>query len=344
MTQDLKKYIILLFLALKFQYANTQDISAYFNLKDSAEIALIKGDYKLSNQRYYELISNNKFVFASDCYNAFQVSLLANDSINGVYFISKCFEQGISLKTIEQSPLISDSISLSYFNHVFKNYDSLRNIYLQKINWKLRDRIIKIYEKEQFYNEKFDQSNFFNFIPNRIVYKKVNKIAIDSLLGIIEEIGFFPGEKEIGIIQPSMYKFDSLTEKYYDPIKGRPYLNTHEYLMFAHYYQFGGRKDIDSLLLKSLYCFQLKPRDFAFVSDFKKMKKKNEYYSLKRKALKSYNKLEEPIKREVFIQNINKNRSKIGLYPLEIEKLYKKRIQDQREQYLLNNFNLIFIE
>ncbi len=344
MTKDLKKYIILLILALNFQFAKTQDLSAYFNLKDSAELALVKGDFKLSNQKYFNLISKNDFVFASDCYNAFQVSLLAKDSLNGFYFISKCFEQGISLNTIKQSPLIDYYISTNCFDNVFDKYDSLHSNYLQKVNWKLRDRIIKIYEKEQLYNEKFDHSNVFNFIPNRIIYKKVNKIAIDSLLSIVEEIGFFPGEKEIGIIQPSMYQFDSLTEKYYQAIKGRPYLNTHEYLMFAHYYQFGGRKDLDTFLLRSLQCFQIKPKDFAFVSDFKKMKKKNEYYSLKRKALKTYNKLKDPIKRELFIQNINKNRSRIGLYPLEIEKLYKERIQYQRDQYLLNNFKLIYIE
>lgn len=335
----MKKFFFVIYV-LNIQLAKSQDFIAYYNQKYSAENALIIGDISSSNQIYSELLKENSFVFASDCFNAFQVSLLANDSINTAFCIRKCFEFGISLNILKQSPLLCSYVDSNKFDDVFNTYDSLSMIYSQKVNWPLRDRIVKIYEREQFYNEKFDHSNFLNFIPNRFIYKRENKKAIDSLINIINEIGYFPGEQEIGVVTFGMYVFDSLTEQFYQASKGRPYLNTHEYLIFAHYYQFGGKKDFDSILLKSVSAFQLKPRDFAFVSDFRKRKKKSDYYSLKGKALKFYNKKQS----QEFIEIIDSNRLRIGLYSLESSIFYDERRDFQRSQYLLNNFKLIYLE
>jgi hypothetical protein len=333
-------------LLLLFSAANGQNYIHYHNLRNQAEEAIIHDDFATAVYFYNEMYSGYDFMFASDCYRAIQASVLAGDTVSAFRFVRKSFLQGVTKEVLDVSPIIGDLKMYPLWKKVLAEYDSLHAVYLGRINTELRKRIIPVYEDEQYYNELHDNAVTWKFLPTLLKYKQVNKIYADSLVKMIREIGHFPGEREIGLIDTGMYVFDSLSQQYYNPVKSRPYLTTHEYLILVHYYQLLGIRNYDSLLYPSVESGYLEPGAFAFFSDNRFSKKRKDHYLIFGRMYAPFYDEDLSEKKEKYYRDLlNENRRKIGLRSLELDEQVRSRIGWlRRQQWSKKNYRFIYIE
>jgi len=336
-------------LPIFFSYSNVsaqaKNYIRYHQLINQAEMHIVLNEFSKAIPFYDTIYHEYDFIFARDCYYATQASVLAGDTSLAFLYLRKCFKQGIRKADIEAAPIIDDLRIYPQWALVMLEYDSLHKMYLGKINVSLRKRIIPIYETEQYYNELSDNATGAKYLPLLLKYKRKNKIYTDSIINIIRSIGHFPGEQEIGIIDSSMYVFDSLTQNYFNPLKGRPYVHTHEYIIIAHYYQMWGTVNYDSLLFKSIANGYLRPQDFAFISDQRSSKKKKNFYTPFVKMYKIFNNKSVPEKKRNYYHDLlNRNRAGIGCSSLEQERLWRERIKWIRGEWKNKNYRIIALD
>src|SRR5690606_22197093 len=88
-----------------------------------------------------------------------------------------------------------------------QQYDSLRRIYIGRVNWELRFKMNQLYDLDQKWRDKHELHPW-NFLWRPFIWAKwkkvTKKIVVNELTPLIDSLGF-PGEKLIGLDEKWMH-------------------------------------------------------------------------------------------------------------------------------------------
>ena len=302
----MKKTLYLYFLILSATNINSQ--SNYIEYHKEArfiESYILDSSYVKAVQLYKNLFSKYNFVFAEDCFRAAQTAVFINDSVNSFLFLERAVHQGVTKESIINDSILIDLKKMKYWSIFENNYDSIRAEYLADIDWDLRKNINEIYDLDQKYRDKHELHPW-NFLWRPLIWikwKKTTKNIVENeLILFIRKYGF-PNEKLIGIDEASFHhkqKHDHLKSNY-------------AFMIFIHYFSIPRTSDFNELLFSEIKSGNIHPRQYASLIDFQTSYGKGKYY----KGL-HYNEWHHS-KNENKIEQINKNRIKIGLELFEIQ-------------------------
>lgn len=169
-------------------YANNSNC---FLMNEQYDSAIFYFDLAFSiEQNGYSNEDRNDFYNAAKCYN------YIGDTVNTYKFLRKSIQTGKILKDIEMDTFFNLTKQSHLWKILTKDYDSLRNEFLTKLDTLLRDEIDLMAANDQKY-----RIIFLNTGGNEDSLKKMQK-QIDAfneerLAFIIDSIGF-PGYKKIG--------------------------------------------------------------------------------------------------------------------------------------------------
>jgi hypothetical protein len=194
---------------------NTNYREYHSRINKAEELIFLKKDVDSALFIYSEVFKDYDFVFVQDCVIAAQIALVFKKDLLVLEFLNKGFENGLKISNLPKYRDIENG-ETKYLN-IFENFLSLnenekllkkyyeieRQKYLQRINAKLLDKIIKRYAIDQSHKNirkntketKVEQDSLMN-----IVMKK-NVSLIDSLA----RIGLFPSEKILGINDNNLF-------------------------------------------------------------------------------------------------------------------------------------------
>lgn len=333
------KVIMLLLMMFSFNIVFSQNYIDYNRLITKAENHILDSNYNEALANYKEAFEQFDFVFAKHCYTALQIVSLSKDSTETIFFLRKGIKQGLELDLLNNAPFISNISKNSWWNSfVNKEYDSLHAIYLSKINIRLRDQLIKLATLDQLYTKKLNKYRF-RIIPQIIAYrnwkKEIGKLVEIELLPMIEKYGF-PGEKLVGINSNISFE-DTISNNYLisqtkKGLGGPESVNAH--LILIHYIS-GRQNKLDFKLLENLKNGNINAIQFASIQDFS-MKYNSEV------QLDYFNQWHRNPD-VTAINQVNLNRTSIGLEDFETLRRKEKRNWAIQKEIKNNNFNHIKI-
>ena len=157
----MKHVLLIIEISLIAAVASAQNAIDYFKGINEGKIYAIENDYDSAINSYEQVFRNSDFVFARDCFNAIELSILGKDTVKIRYFIERAILQGIRISDIEKSYELTDYIGLDILNAIKANEDSLVNIYSSRINWKIREEINQMFSEDQKIREEYYTANIF---------------------------------------------------------------------------------------------------------------------------------------------------------------------------------------
>jgi hypothetical protein len=187
----------------------TSDICAqnaidYYRGINEGKVFATEHDFESAINSYQQVFISNDFVFARDCFNAIELSILAKNPVKTKYFIERAISQGIRLCDIEQSYKLTDYLELNVLNEIKANEDSLLTIYSSRINWRIREEINQMFLEDQKLREDYYTANVFQKNKVRMRWESLNAKQVKRLIKITKQYGF-PGEKLIGLDRNEMH-------------------------------------------------------------------------------------------------------------------------------------------
>ena len=321
------------------QGVRSQDYIEYNKLITQAENSILDSNYNEALSKYNEAFKQYDFVFAKHCYTALQIASFSKDSLRTIFFLRKGIKQGLDLNLLENAPFISN-ISKNHWwkNFISKEYDSLHSIYLGKINYRIRDQLIKMATLDQLYTKKLNKYRF-RIIPQIIAHRKwkkeIGKLIEIELLPMIEKYGF-PGEKLVGI-NTNIWFEDTVSNDFLISQIRKGFVSpesVNAYLILIHYISSRHNK-LDFKLMENLKNGNINAIQFASIQDFS-MKCNSEVY------IGYFNQWHRnPDTNE--ISQVNLNRISIGLE--DFNTLRRKEIRNWKiqKEIAFNNLNHIKI-
>lgn len=243
---------------------------------------------------YYSTFEKFDFVYARDCYNAIELSAFSMDTSKLDYFIKRGIKQGLEWNSILKIKNMSKFKNSTFLNKIFKEKDSLENLYSKSINWEIRNEIIEMFKEDQKMREKCYNALLIKRIKISRDWEKLNKKQVERLIEITQKHGF-PGEKLIGIDKNEMHpKIISNNSSAGMPV-----------VIFIHHYS-KPNKSYSSLLLEQIKLGNLYNEHFAAISDFEAKFDRNKHTNFGYLAFKQFPK-------KINHKKINKKRESIGL-------------------------------
>lgn len=302
----MKKILFLSYLLLSSNLAWGQaNYIDYHKEVRAIEAEILDSAHTEAVQSYKELFDDYDFVFAEDCFRAAQTAIFIQDSINAFLFLDRAVCQGVSKEWIINDSLLIDLKQLEYWSTFERNYDSLRNVYLSKIDWELREKVNTLYDLDQKYRDKHELHPW-NFMWRPLIWAKWKKttthIVENELIPLIKTHGF-PNEKLIGVDEAKFHHKQTR-----DHLK-----SNYAFIILVHYYSIPRKTDYNELFLSEIEKGNLHPRVYGSIIDFQAAHGKNKYY----KGL-HYNEWHKSKDKTQF-ELISKNRVDIGLETLEVQ-------------------------
>jgi len=288
-------------LSLSFCLANTVYIvhgqSNYLDYHAEiikCEQLIVDGKFNESIDRFNSLFQQFDFVFLRDCMVATELCAFEKDLQSGFRFMSLGIRSGWSLKSIKKNDNLNVFREYPKWTTVLEDYHSLRNVYLERLNGPLMDKIQEMYKKDQ----KKALGALFRIGHNAKVKYAENKFAPHSkkqlaeIEKVLDEYGY-PGEKHIG----NNWK-TSVILSHHNSISV-PY-NSQDTL-YAH---------LKPKLLAALAAGEISPYELAVIEDWKTA-------VLNGHQLTSYGFLGS-IPNNSVLAIVNKNRAAIGMRSIEL--------------------------
>jgi len=250
------KQLLIILISIFSSDICAQNAIDYYKGINQGKIFTIKYDFESAINSYEQVFRNNDFVFARDCFNAIELSILAKDSVKTKYFIERAISQGIRLSDIEQSYKLTDYVELNVLNEIKANEDSLLTIYSSRINWKIREEINQMFSEDQKLREEYYTANVFQKNKVRKRWESLNAKQVERLIEITKQYGF-PGERLIGLDRNEMHpKVNSTNYS-----AGMPIV-----LLIHHFSQ--PNLSYDELLVEEIEKGNLYNEHFATICDF----------------------------------------------------------------------------
>lgn len=301
----MKQLFIIIIVSIFTTNICAQNAIDYYIGINEAKLYVIENDFDSAINSYSQVFGSNDFVFARDCFNAIEISILAKNSVKIKYFIEKAISQGIRVSDIEQSFKLDDYLAPKALNEIKANEDSLFTIYSSRINWKIREEINQMFSEDQIIREEYYTANIFQRNKVRKKWKTLNAKQVERLIEITKQYGF-PGESLIGLDRNEMHP----------KIKTSNYSAGMPIVIFIHHFS-QPNPSYDGLLYQELIKGNLYNEHFATICDFEAEFGKSRfdiygYYGLRQQPKK------------LDKNNLNLKRQQIGILEFEqIEMLNK---------------------
>lgn len=240
MLKSVSKYSVLLFLTSLSpgveitgqQDRKPADYRNYHTQIIQAENQLAVAQYREALKTYETIFDAYDFVFCRDYKIAAQVAAHLNDNRRAFRFMEKAFSSGWEMKDAKRLKSLKPIRDLPAWSKLEDSYDSLRTVYLNRIDSQTRETVHEMFKKDQkkalgalmrIGNKAQQAYGVKKFAPH-------SEAQLSELLEIINTKGY-PGEKRIGndfwgstilshhnSISPEYNKGDTLYENL------RPYL------------------------------------------------------------------------------------------------------------------------
>lgn len=286
---------------------SAQNAIDYYKGINEGKMFAIENDYKSAINSYQQVFRKNDFVFARDCFNAIELSILAKDSVRIKYFIERAILQGIRISDIEKSHKLTDYLELSVLDEIKEKEDSLLTIYSSRINWEIREEVNQMFLEDQKIREKYYSSNIFNKRKIAQKWEALNAIQVERLIEITKQYGF-PGEKLIGIDRNEMHA-KIRTDNY---SAGMPIV-----ILIHHFSR--PNSSYDELLSEEVEKGNLYNEHFATICDFEAKFGKNRFNNFGYYGLRHQPKVLDK-------NTLNLKRQRIGILGFEhVEKMNKTK-------------------
>lgn len=264
------------------------------------------------------------FIYAKHCYKALQISCKLKDSSEIDKWLTKSFVQGIPFWIVQEDSILKTVFAFDNCKETLLEYDSLRKIYLGKVNVPLRITVDSLIEIDQRLTHQVNDG----FILLRYTFHlyrwlKNNKRQLEIIKQLTANFGF-PGEQLIGL--PNHCE---------NPIKFQPNMSlgmllqeTNTYIMLIHCFS-NPRPDLNELLIAEVKKGNIPANQFGAINDFMAAYGKNKYGNY------SYYNVWHTDPFEENIRSINDNRNKIGLMPFEEQERNQRLFYERRKNRTL---------
>ncbi len=201
----MKRPILFLFL-LCVNFTFSQDYFKYYDGINQAKLSLINDNLDQAVDHYYQTFEEYDFVFARDCFNALEVASKIGIHNQTDYFLRRCLKQGIELSLLDRDSLLTQFKLTPFWPKTLSETDSLRQIYIENVNWELRKEIIEMFSEDQEIRDLAHKNRFNIFRKGKLSKQFIatDQRLVQRLVEITKEYGF-PGEKLIGIDHHSMH-------------------------------------------------------------------------------------------------------------------------------------------
>lgn len=288
----------------------------YYNMEES----LIDSNFKIALEYYDILYNEYEFIYANHAFIGLQLCAINAEEQSIQKYIEKCFQAGILEEVLKNNLIIKKHIpNIEKYNI---NYDSIRAIYIGRINLKIREEIIRMDSLDNIATDKVNKS-FLHYFQ----WRRVSKRNAKRIFEIIETYGY-PSEKLIGINQ-NLQLIDTISDyKIGLNIFNHAFRTTN---MLVHYFSDHTKayQEKNQILLEEVIKGNLKPSDYGIFMDFQARwkftnPKKEFYYNVWH--LDPYQRLNE----------INNRRTCIGLKPADYQIKKKEFVIKNRKEGFTN--------
>ncbi|MEP0264670.1 hypothetical protein [Dokdonia sp.] len=175
------------------------DYNKYHSEIILAEELISQEKYEEALIRYEKLFNEYDFIFLRDYKIASQISFLIGEKEKGLIYVKKAISNGWELIHLKEQKFLSKNLLDSDWDTIEKQYEELRNQFLNKIDSTLKNRVHSMFEKDQkIAYEAYiieDEQGQEQFITEN--FPKHSEEQLVNLLEIIE-INGYPGELLIG--------------------------------------------------------------------------------------------------------------------------------------------------
>ena len=175
------------------------DYNKYHSEIILAEELISQEKYKKALIQYEKLFNEYDFIFLRDYKIASQLSFLIGEKEKGFFYVKKAISNGWELTNIKKQKFLSKNLLDSDWESIEKQYEDLHNLFLNKIDSTLRDKVHTMIEKDQNLAYKAyiieDEEEQEKFISEN--FPKHSEEQLANLIEIIETNGY-PGEFLIG--------------------------------------------------------------------------------------------------------------------------------------------------
>ena len=296
-----KTWIIVLYLMPNILFG--KNYFDYYKGINNGKLLAANQNIEASIQTYYSTFEKFDFVFARDCYNAIELAALAKDTVSLTYFIKRGIGQGLKFDQILKIKNITQFHNSAFLKAIEKDKKAHEKSYENKINWELREIIVKMFEEDQAMRKKYYEAALFKRRRIGREWEELNKIQIEKLIEITKQYGL-PGERLIGVD----------TEEMHPKIHTSNYSAGMPIVLFIHHYS-QPNKSYDSILFEQIKSGYLYNEHFATICDFEAAFGKNKFENYGYFAFKQTPK-------RINEKEINNRRKEIALLSInEFEKL-----------------------
>lgn len=338
----MRKHLVLLLFYFAISNCNrllAQDYTEYFRAIAKAETQILDSNYNDAVETYQRIFSKFNFIFPKDAYIAAQIAAYSNQDESCLQFLIDGFKNGLPLENAVHNPHLLKWSSKPIAQILTAEFiDSLAQYDNNRYDKSYRDTIIAMVKEDQRLrnkNETFLNAVIFDHKLKPRLYKKWMQQAENQsklILELTKQKGF-PSHKTIGTQR--VIDYDEF---------GTSYKSQYATIILFHY-------DFAYQILESELPLQLKlgnitPKQYALLRDFATRHllfgevKDTQYQDYKyfvrwiendKKVNKEY--IENRRKWiEVNLEQINKNRSEIGLIPYE----YQEKMKSVQAKYVKN--------
>ncbi|MBL7837917.1 MAG: hypothetical protein JNM67_10405 [Bacteroidetes bacterium] len=240
------------------------DYFHYQKLVNSLDDKIIESKYEETISTLDSIYNNFNFVYARHCVKALQICLRVRDEERSALWLNKAVLAGVPQWYLKQLTSLRAIHYIPSCKLILKQYDSLHQIYLKRINRKLADYIDSLYDIDQFRTKRVNDG----FAPLRISIYGLqwinnNKRQWKLLQQVMTTYGF-PGEQLLGL--PKMFEDTSVMFK--NNVYRFNQLDAYQtYIMLIHCYS-RKTKSINDLLYRAVKLGQMPAYQYAAINDF----------------------------------------------------------------------------
>lgn len=196
------RFFLFLWLNIILLSAYCQNNKSYIKYHQScraAEKFFIDGDSINCINLYEQIFKEYDFLFPRDCFIAAQIAYKSSMDSIAVEFLIKAVPFGLRQDFFSKPDAYNNPYKINqlrkskYWDRFLSIYDSLRNIYTERVDWKLKEELIEMVKIDQDWrikNNKWFNRNFRRGLENG--FNKVNIAHMAYLDSVFQNVGY-PG-------------------------------------------------------------------------------------------------------------------------------------------------------
>jgi hypothetical protein len=168
-------------LLIGVQYIYSQDYFPYYKLINQAELATVDKQYSTADSVYRVAFDLVPRPMMADYYFATKNAMLWGNKDKAFEYLDKAVDKGFTLEQIQHEPTFKALLKDSRYKQLKQSYPEKRKQYLQKLNILLREEIQAMVKKDQKVRVFYKQGN---------TMIEADKENFEQLKGLIQKYGW----------------------------------------------------------------------------------------------------------------------------------------------------------